>query len=295
MIGWWRTGKQASLAKLLLAYTEPMRSVHKTYVGTAGGQVHCRISDGAAPAILFLHQTASSSRSFDALMRRLALPNRLIAIDTPGFGESYDPPGWPTLRTYCRVVLEVSDALGINAFHLFGHHTGASLAVEIAASHPSRTRSIMLAGVPLMSWDERQDLATSLGRPLPIAADGAHLLENWSYAAHYNPGCDLNLLHQEVVAMLRARIGRAQAYSAVARHDTHRSARRVRCPVLLVTSADDFFHPMLCRALEIFEGARVARTKGGNFQPSADPRGVARAIIDFLSSLHDTPVSLSGH
>ena len=157
-----------------------MRSVKKIYVDTPSGQVHCRISSGTASAILFLHQTASSSRCYEQLMKRLAVPNKLVAIDTPGFGESFEPSGWPSVRAYCRTIMEVMDGLGADRFHIFGHHTGATFALEIAGTWPQRTQSIVLAGVPFMSPREREELAAEHGKPLPIARDGSHLLANWS-------------------------------------------------------------------------------------------------------------------
>lgn len=85
--------------------------IRKTYVDTPGGQVHAHIVDGIQPAIVFLHQTATSAASYDALLGALDMPNQLVAIDTPGFGGSYDPQGWPTLADYAAAVLAAIDAL----------------------------------------------------------------------------------------------------------------------------------------------------------------------------------------
>lgn len=64
------------------------------------------------------------------------MPNQLVAIDTPGFGGSFDPEDWPSLGDYADQIIASVDALEIEAFHIFGHHTGASLAIEIAALLP---------------------------------------------------------------------------------------------------------------------------------------------------------------
>jgi pimeloyl-ACP methyl ester carboxylesterase len=60
------------------------RAIERMYVNLPSGQMHLREAAGTSPAIVFLHQTASASSSFDAVMQRIRLPNRLIAIDTPG-------------------------------------------------------------------------------------------------------------------------------------------------------------------------------------------------------------------
>lgn len=258
------------------------RRIRKTYVDTPAGQVHCHIVDGVQPAILFLHQTATSAASYRPLLAALDLPNQLVAIDTPGFGESYDPEGWPTLEAYAAQIVATADALGINAFHLFGHHTGATLSIEIGARWPARVLSLMLAGPVFMTPEEQAAFEAEYRVPIALQRDGSHLLTNWNYASGYNPDCDLELLHGEVIAMLRAWRGRPQAYSAVAHHDSAAAMRAVTAPVLLLTSPDDFFHYGFDRAVALAPNATIVTTGGGNFQPGADAPGVARAIEAFL-------------
>lgn len=259
------------------------RTIRKTYVDTPGGQVHVHSVDGIQPAIVFLHQTATSAASYDALLRVLDLPNQLVAIDTPGFGGSYDPPGWPTLGDYAAAVLSAIDALGIERFHLFGHHTGATLSIELGARVPERVLSLMLAGPVFMTPEERASFETDYSVPIGLQRDGSHLLTNWRYAADYNPDCDVELLHGEVIAMLRAWRGRPQAYRAVALHDSDAAMRQIRAAVLLLTSPDDFFHYAFDRAVALAPHAMVVETGGGNFQPGADAPGVARAIERFFT------------
>ncbi|MCC2976539.1 alpha/beta hydrolase [Sphingomonas sp. PL-96] len=261
------------------------RTLRKAYVDLPDGQVHCRVVEGRDPAILFLHQTASSSASYVPLLRALRLPNRLVAIDTPGFGGSFDPEGDPSLADYAGWVVSVADGLGCDTFHIFGHHTGASLALHLGADLPRRVRSVILAGAEFMTVDEREALEAGLGTPLYPQADGSHLLANWSYAAQFNPGCDVELLHQEVLSMARAWRGRAQAYRAVARGDSVARARALACPALILTSPGDYFHAMVDRARAALPDAALAVTGGDNFQRSTDPDGVARAIEWFFAGL----------
>jgi len=74
-----------------------MRSIRKAYVDIPEGQIHCHLVEGEGPPVVFLHQTALSAKTYDPLLRVLSVSNPLIALDTPGFGGSYDPDGWPTL------------------------------------------------------------------------------------------------------------------------------------------------------------------------------------------------------
>ena len=257
----------------------------KAYVDLPDGQVHCHVREGEGEAIVFLHQTATSAASYDPLLAALGVPRRLVAIDTPGFGGSFHPAGQPAMADYAGWIVATIDALGIGGFHLFGHHTGASLAIDIAAHYPDRVRSVMLAGPVFMTEAERADFLLHYREPIRPRADGGHLIENWTYAAGFNRDCPPELMHGEVVAMLHAWRGRPQAYTAVAHHDPVPLAARLRCPALLLTSPDDFFHATLDRAQAALPSARTVTTAGGNFQPTVDPAGVARAIEEFLTTL----------
>ncbi|MCJ2180490.1 alpha/beta fold hydrolase [Novosphingobium album (ex Hu et al. 2023)] len=260
-------------------------SIRKRYVDLPEGQLHIREVAGGEPPIVFLHQTACSAQSYDPLLAELRLPNRLLALDTPGFGGSFDPEGWPSLEDYAGWFLAALDALDIERFHAFGHHTGSSLAMLLAARHPGRVISIMLAGAELMTPEERAEFRNSHGEPFTPQSDGSHLMLNWNYAAGYNQDVAPELLHGEVVAMLRAWRGRPQAYRAVADADTPALAPHVHAPVLLLTSSEDYFHKDLNRATALFPDARVVTTGGGNFQATADPGGVARAVEHFITAL----------
>lgn len=255
------------------------------YADTGAGQIHYREVAGRAPAIVFLHQTASSSASFQLVLERLKLPNRLIAVDTPGFGGSFDPKGWPTLARYASWMLEALDALNLRQFHLFGHHTGANVAAAIALRVPQRVCSVMMLGPAQLSASERLAFRGAFSAPIRPRHDGAHLLQNWAYAADNNPGCSAELLHGEVVSMLRAWRGRGQAYRAVSFDDTGATIRKIRAPLLFMSAPGDYFHPRFAEVCALRPDAAVAMVGGDNFPPLRDASGVARAVEKFVQNL----------
>ncbi len=262
--------------------------IRRGYVETRAGQVHYLERDGRAAPIVFLHQTASAAHTYEGVMKSPHLVHRVVALDTPGFGGSFDPPGWPTMRGYANVLREAIDGLGIDRFHLFGHHTGACLGAEMAMMWQDRVASLMMLGPVLMNEAEREQFRGAFQEPFRPVEDGSHLVKNWRYARANNPDCDPEIVHDEVVCMIRAWKGRAQAYSAVSYQDNAKVLSRVKAPILLLTSKTDYFHAEFGRALALRPDAAVATVQGGNFAPMLGGPSIAKAISKFLDSLSDS-------
>ena len=74
------------------------------------------------------------------LLEQLSDTFTMIALDTPGYGGS-DPllePEQPEIPDYAAAVIETVDALGLERFGVYGTHTGALLALEVARMRPDR-------------------------------------------------------------------------------------------------------------------------------------------------------------
>lgn len=254
------------------------------YADTTSGQVHYRERAGASTPIVFLHQTALSSRSYESLLRALSPGPRAIALDLPGFGESFRPLGWPTMARYAEWTFDALDALDVRDAWLFGHHTGASLAVEMAHRRPERVRGVMLCGPVCFTREEGQAFRADFEVALAPRADGGHLLENWRYAAGHNDGIAPDVLHEQVVDMLQAWRARPQAYVAVADHDFESAFAALRIPVQVITAPGDYFedHVARCRALR--PALEVKTVDGGNLAPELDAAGVAAAVDAFVTT-----------
>ena len=83
---------------------------------------------------------------FARLMPLLSAGFDVLAIDTPGFGNS-DPlvPG-AGIEDLAGCVAGVLDALGIARAHLYGLHTGNKIATALAGRWPGRVSRLVLAG-----------------------------------------------------------------------------------------------------------------------------------------------------
>lgn len=82
--------------------------------------------------------------SWDRYLKRLASFSRLILFDMRGVGLSDRGPEPPTLELQMDDVGAVMDAAGSQAAVVFGGARGAAMTMLFAASHPERTRALIL-------------------------------------------------------------------------------------------------------------------------------------------------------
>jgi pimeloyl-ACP methyl ester carboxylesterase len=258
-------------------------AVRKGYVDVKDGQLHYREAgpESGVP-IVFLHQTASSGAMWEQVISRLEKDYKIYALDTPGFGGSYDIDELPAISYYTDVFMEALDNLGVGEFHLVGHHTGACMAVEMGAGWPDRVKTLSLFGPVQLTQAERDEFSKHFSGPFTPKSDGSHLMQNWKYLDELGVAGRVVLHHREVTDMLRAWKGRALTYDAVWKQDFPAFFRKCTCPCLIMAARDDVLYAYLPRAKEAHPDAEMVELKGANFEPDLDPDGSATAIRNFL-------------
>lgn len=258
-------------------------TIKKGYVDTGTGQIHYRMSSrGSGRPLVLLHQTASSSQMYEALMQQLDGDFFMLAPDTPGFGQSDFPHPNPTIGDYVTALLQAIDGLGFQDMAVFGHHTGASIACEIAVRVPVRVTHLMLSGPPYMDTAERQRWLQQAVVPMVIQADGSHLMQIWRRVTRHDPPPSPALAHREAVDNLRARERWHEAYIAVFTQDFPSLLAQVRCPTLLMCGEDDLLKPYFQLARDALPHAQHVMTPGTTFAVDDYPAEVAAAIRTFL-------------
>ena len=266
-----------------------MSPSRKGYADGPDGQVHYRDA-GAGVPLLLLHQTPCHLGMFDAAWPLLVGAGiRAIGVDTPGYGQSDPPRGTPTIPGYARAVAAVLDHLGLESAAVLGHHTGASIAAELAVAEPRRIRRVILNGPPLFTPEERSSYLQAIAvapRPEP-RTDGSHLLAVWERRKHFTPGwTSVGAMHRGVVMMLAAGIrgdGEGPGYSAAFAHDIGAPLRAITQPGLILTNTGDDLHAAACRARDLRpDFAFVALAGGTHDIVDEQPEAWARAVTDFV-------------
>jgi len=246
------------------------------------GQVHC-VEAGvrSSTPLLLLHQTPRSVDEFAEVVPILAAERHVIAMDTPGYGCSDRVPGQPQVVDYAAAALDVLDAFGIERFVPVGHHTGAVIAVELAAGRPERVERAVLSGPVYTDAAGRAELA-KLFRQWAVRPDGAHLLDKWQKLARWLPQPEL--VQRCVVDLFRAGTASEQGHFAVAEYRMEDRLAELRCPALLIYGRDDpFANPAQSAPLHAaFRPGRTTTIAAGIFAPTEAPQAYAQAVLDYL-------------
>lgn len=259
--------------------------IRRAYADGPFGQIHYARRGSGAP-LLLLHQTPRSWDEYEHVMGLLPPTRLMLAMDLPGMGGSDAPPGEPTIESYADAAVALLDALELPAADVFGHHTGAFVAADLAARHPHRVASVMLSAP---AWVDERSRATPLDpRELPVdnaepAADGSHLLELWRQREAFYPEGRPDLLSVFMRDALRVEDPRA-GHVACARYAMDRAVERIACPTLLIAHGQDphsigDFGEFVQRLPE----AVAVEIDGGMVPLELEAARVAQAIDDFLA------------
>ncbi len=244
--------------------TQASRAViRRGYVDYSDGQLHYRMAGSMiAPCIVLLHQSPSGSVMYESLMTALRDRFYLIAPDLPGFGQSDALTEPPTIERYSQAVVACLDAMGISRCVVFGHHTGASVAAQLAHDEPDRVAGLVLSGPPLLDESLRQTLP-SRAEPFPLADDGGHLLQMWERMRDKDPAAAVSLSQRELLAAFECGASYPDSYAAVARHDFEALLPHIRCPALVFAGDQDPLYGAVAPTVTALPSARSCSLRGG--------------------------------
>ena len=156
--------------------------IRRDYVDTSVGQLLIRSSGtGNGRPFVMLHASPSSSAGLEPLVVAMANDRRVVTFDNPGNGDSAALAGVPEIWDSAVILGEGIDALGYEHYDLYGTHTGALLAMEVAIQRPKQVHRLILDGVTLFSETETADYLANYVRPLKVGDDGGHLIWAWNF------------------------------------------------------------------------------------------------------------------
>ncbi len=181
---------------------------------------------------------------------------RTIVLDNRGIGRSAKPIGPYSASVMARDALHVLDHLGIERAHLVGLSMGGMIAMEMAARHPERVKSAVLAATcAYADTSVRVRIGRVVARVVTayLRARGGRRGEEAAYQklrSEWLPLTFSNRLAPEdapkVDAMMEecrkagwSPAGFAGQLAAVFTHDIRKRARRICAPIFVVGGDDD--------------------------------------------------------
>lgn len=150
-------------------------ALRRAFADLAHGQIHYRTIGSGVP-LLMLHASPGSSKQLQALIGTFADDARVIAPDTPGNGDSVPLPlEAPEITDLARAFRDLLDALELDRVQLYGSHTGAAIAAELAILAPERVDRVVLDGVQVLSEEERAEVLARYAHPFTPDLEGSYL------------------------------------------------------------------------------------------------------------------------
>ncbi len=261
-------------------------STLRAFVDTPRGQIHY-VTAGRGKPVVLLHQTPRSSDEYRDVIPLLARRLRVIAMDTIGYGDSYKPKKNCSIEDYARGAVDLLDGLKISKVCLVGHHTGAVIAMELAASHPGRVERLVLSHCSYFDRAKRESLKD---RPpideVEFKEDGSHLVEMWNRRSSFYPKGRPDLLLRYFVDALKAGNKIEEGHHACEAYHMEEKIGLIKCPTLLICGTDDpYAFPDQEKLKSKIKGS-VYKTIPGGMVPLPDqmPMEFAHVITPFLSA-----------
>ncbi len=154
----------------------------RIYIDLDDMQIHARVAGKGQPVML-LHASPLSSFFMAGHIEKLQAKHQVLAVDTPGYGNSDPLPAPPkALEDYALKLLEAARKYGWDSFRLYGTATGAQIALCMAKLAPDRITKLVIDNcghfdVGLRAMWEKDYFPELVAKP-----DGSHWQQAWDIA-----------------------------------------------------------------------------------------------------------------
>lgn len=133
------------------------------FTQTNGISLHYLDHPGDEPTLIVLHGLTANAHFFDGLAAS-SLPNRLLAVDLRGRGQSDKPEAGYSMADHAADILGLMDNLGLAQAILVGHSFGGLLACYLAARHPQRVAKCIIMDSGYLHPNVKELIKPSLAR-----------------------------------------------------------------------------------------------------------------------------------
>lgn len=279
--------------------------VYRAFEYFDGMEIHYRhAGDAAAPVLLCLHASPVSSVALVPLVSALGRSFRVLAPDTLGNGDSRGPiPRAPDIGFYADVCARFLERRGVDRCAVYGTHTGASIAMELARRGGVTIDRLILDGVGLYDAGFQREILENYIPEFRADASGAYLIELWSMLrdmylfwpwfsrrAASRRDVDLpppHVMHLRFVEVLKAYDTFGRSYKAAFRFDKRAVLAELEVPVLVTSVEQDMLSPHDAEILDLLPHGVARRHRG--YASAETAAATADLFRAFLSGEMKTP------
>ena len=239
--------------------------VRRRFVHVDGRLVHY-LRVGQGPPAVLVHSSPTNAWYVLPQMQQLASRFTCFAFDTPGFGLSQALPGEHlTVADLSQALAANMAAIGLPPCPVYGTHSGAAIALSLAARHPQQVTALALDGLPVFTVQEQAQIFPGYFEPLRLDDGGGHYARTWTRfrdqymwfpwtqkrPEHHNE-IDLGApaaLHDWLMSFFYAGRSYKPAYYAACHYGEQAitDALALRCPALFTATESDMLYPHLER------------------------------------------------
>lgn len=259
-------------------------------------------SEGAGPAIVFIHGFAAAIDWWDEVAPQLAIDHRVIRIDLIGHGGTAAPGSGYAMERQAALVAAILDKLGVDRSTVIGHSLGGEVATALAELEPERVERLIFIDSAAIADGTFSILAEAYFTPV-LGEFLSHFQDDRTVrrglAQGFAPGFPVP---EKFVADLRQ-----LTYTAFREaHDGSVAYRRAKAPyerlaalnpvppILAITGAlDAIIPPAHLKYFKRVPGAEVAVIEGAGHSPMVEnPANTLQLIRQFMGSRPGTAMRL---
>lgn len=237
--------------------THPMpgRAPWNDYAETARGRLHLRRAGAQGTPLLVIPSGGGSSEQFAPVVAGLADGRRVFAVDYPGNGLSDPPRGPVSIASLARDMVALLDAMEIETTDIWGSHTGALVALEIALIAPGRVGRLVMEGPVFIDPGFQDDILSNYFIDFSPDIWGRHLLSVWNWrrdmfmywpwyrveraAARQLGVPGAGQIHMYALGILESGDTYDRAYRSAFSYDTHARLPGLTRPALVCAGPND--------------------------------------------------------
>jgi pimeloyl-ACP methyl ester carboxylesterase len=246
--------------------------------------------DPALPVLIFVHGAGFDHTVWQQQARYFAHHGyAVLAVDLPGHGRSEGAPITDIAGLGDWIAAAIG-AAGAKSASVIGHSMGALAALEAAARHPERVRSLALLGVAA-KMPVHPDLLAAAAANDHKAID---LIAGWGHGARAHKGGNIasgiwliqagtRLLERARPGVLANDLKAADDYSAALE-----SAPRVGCSTLCLLGGQDRMTPVRAAAplvAALPDATQIVLPQAGHMMMLEAPDATREALAAFLSGV----------